>query len=152
MNESEVIRSILEALDEVEVAEVAGDSFFFYDPDPAHPADRKLPFATLVTTDAHDRASDLDRSGVFRLNIGVRPETYRAMFGDPPPWTGDGSVVATGHDFTRLDEILPHPVYAAMSWICVLSPSEATFERIRPLLAEAHATAVRRYEAKEKRS
>jgi hypothetical protein len=31
-----------------------------------------------------------------------------------------------------------------MSWLCVLNPSEATFEEVRPLLAEAYALAVNR--------
>ncbi len=40
---------------------------------------------------------------------------------------------------------MPHPHYAPQYFICVLSPSEATFERIRPLLAEAYELAVQRY-------
>jgi len=40
---------------------------------------------------------------------------------------------------------LPHPHYAAQSWISIISPSAATFDTIvRPLLAEAHALATRR--------
>jgi hypothetical protein len=52
----------------------------------------------------------------------------------------DGGIVATGHDFSRLDARLPHPVYTAMSWMCVLSPSAETFEKVVPPLPdEAHA-------------
>ena len=39
---------------------------------------------------------------------------------------------------------MPHPVYAAQSWVCVLNPSDATFESLRPLLAEAHQRAAER--------
>src|SRR5919201_1444819 len=49
-----------------------GDSFFFYDPD-GKPSARRMPFATIVTKDydGFDTASNLNRPGVFRLNIGV---------------------------------------------------------------------------------
>jgi len=46
--------------------------------------------------------------------------------------------------------IMPHPEYAQQHFICVLSPTEATFERVRLLLAEAHAIAVRRYTSQNK--
>jgi hypothetical protein len=32
-----------------------------------------------------------------------------------------------------------------MSWVCVLNPSPATFETIKPLLAEAYQRAVSRH-------
>jgi hypothetical protein len=92
-----------------------------------------------------DRASNLNRSGVFRLNIGIGKDTYRSLFGPQPSPPGAGGVVDTGHDFTTLDQILPHPVYAPQSWVCVLNPSDATFEAVRPLHAEAYDLAVRRY-------
>ena len=34
---------------------------------------------------------------------------------------------------------MPHPVYGRMHWICVVNPSEATFETLMPSLAEAYA-------------
>jgi hypothetical protein len=59
--------------------------------------------------------------------------------------------VGIGHDFTALDQLLPHPVYAPQSWVCVLNPSAATFEAVRPLLAEAYQLAVSRYAKRETR-
>lgn len=98
-----------------------------------------------MTSDQNDSASDLERPDVFRLNVGVGSDTYCSMFGAQPPFPRDGGVVDTGHDFTALDVIMPHPVYASMSWICVLNPSDATFESVRPLLAEAFDLAIERY-------
>ena len=46
--------------------------------------------------------------------------------------------------FTALDTIMPHPDYAAQSWLCVLKPSDATFQKLRPLLTEAYELAVKR--------
>jgi hypothetical protein len=54
------------------------------------------------------------------------------------------------YDFSALDVIMPHPEYAQHHFICVLSPSEATFARISTLLAEAYDIAVRRYTSQNK--
>ncbi|MDB5390729.1 MAG: hypothetical protein JWM11_6375 [Planctomycetaceae bacterium] len=130
-----------------------GDTFFIYDPGRQFPPAGQFPFATIVTKDygAFDRASQLDRAGVFRLNIGVTKETYCALFGAQPSYPPEGHAVETGHDFAVLDQLLPHPVYASMSWVCVLNPSVATFRTVQPLLAEAYQLAVTRYAKREAR-
>ena len=87
-------------------------------------------FATIVTTDEHDMGepSRLTRTGVFRLNIATRKETFQRLVGgmvDP--------------DYAAIDRILPHPVYAKELWVCVLNPSRQTFEeQLKPLIAEGH--------------
>lgn len=48
-------------------------------------------------------------------------------------------------DFTVLDRLLPHPVYGRNHFVCVLNPSDATFEALKPHLAEAYAIAVARH-------
>ena len=113
----------------------AGDTFFIYDPDRNLQDKQRFPFATIVTKDYgdFDNASNLNREGVFRLNVGVSRETFRSLFGD------DGTF-----DFTALDRLMPHPVYGRQSWICVLNPSAETFERVKPLLREAYEIAVAR--------
>lgn len=139
MDEASITRYILESFANVETAATMGYTFFFYG------SEHKLPFATLATQDnEYDAASQLNRPSVFRLNIGVSPGTYRALFGPQPPPPGDKGVVETGHDFTVLDQLLPHPVYAPQSWICVLNPSIETFQTVQPLLAEAYELAVKR--------
>lgn len=118
---------------EVESSTAYGYTFFFYR------SDHKMPFATLIAADTdYDRISNLDRSGVFRLNIGVSKQTFQRLF-------GPAGVDARDYDFTALDVIMPHPEYAPQHFICILSPSDPTFERVRLLLAEAHAIAARRY-------
>ena len=101
-----------------------GDTFFFYDPqgdtDPRH----RMPFATIVTKDygEFDNSSRLDRPDVFRLNIGVSRDTFRALFGYAP---GEEHTESAAYDFAALDSLMPHPVYAPQSFVCVLNPSEA---------------------------
>lgn len=138
MNKSQVANYITETFPGVETTTNFGYTFFFYR------SDHMVPFATLIASDQeHDRISNLDRPGVFRLNIGVSRETFQSLF-------GTAKVDVKSYDFTALDVIMPHPEYAPQNFICVLSPSEATFERIRALLAEAYDIAVRRYNRRNK--
>lgn len=146
MSEDEVHRYILETFAGVATQDAYGYTFYFFG------EDRKLPFATLAHEDNDwDRVSDLDRPGVFRLNVGVRHATYRERFGPQPKNPAAGGVVDTGHDFAKLDELMPHPSYAPQSWLCVVQPSAATFEQVKPLLREAYDMAVEREEKRQRR-
>jgi hypothetical protein len=113
----------------------AGDTFFIYDPERNLEAKQQFPFTTIVTKNYgdFDNKSNLDRPGVFRLNIGVRRVTFQSLFGTPA-----SSPDAATCDFAALDHLMPHPVYAPQSWVCVLNPSAETFESLKPLLAEAY--------------
>jgi hypothetical protein len=121
--------------------QVADDNTFFF-----HGTDNRFPFATLVTKDhASDSASKLDRPGVFRLNIGVGKETFRALFGEQDD---NATIAAIAVDCAALDTLMPHPVYAKMYWVSILNPSAKTFETVKPLLREAHSLAVARDKSK----
>ena len=77
---------MLRSFEGIDVAEGMGYTFFFYDPGRTLPVDRRMPFATLATQDNdYDRASDLGRPAVFRLNVGVSRDTYRRLIGEDPP-------------------------------------------------------------------
>lgn len=144
MDATAVAGYIREAFPGVETTTAYTYTFFFYG------AERMLPFATLATADnEHDRVSDLDRPGVYRLNIGVSRETYRSLLGEEKPRLGPAGIIDTGHDFTVRDQLLPHPHYAPQSWVCVVSPGEQTFEVVRGLLREAYERAVHRATRKE---
>jgi hypothetical protein len=134
---------ISEAFAGLDVVEASNDSFYFYDPERAFDPSRRQPFATIVTDDRYDDFSHLNRPGVFRLNMGVSRETFRTLFGAEMASAGEGG--PGENDFTALDQLMPHPVYGRMFWICILSPSAAMFETVKPLLAEA-------YELSRKRS
>ncbi len=133
MDETFVTTHITETFPGVETTTAYGYTFFFYD------LERMLPFATLAASDnEYDRVSNLDRPGVYRLNIGVGRQTFQDLF-------GADKVDVSGYDFTILDTIMPHPEYAKQHFLCVLSPGEATWERVRALLAEAYEIAVQRH-------
>ncbi len=121
-----------------------GTTFFFYDPERRLEGASKFPFATIVSQDygEFDNLSDLNRKGVYRLNIGVSRKTYDSLFPSE----------AETPDFSQLDVVMPHPLYGGNHWVCVLNPSAKTFESIKPLLAEAHSMAAHRYAALSERS
>ncbi len=122
----------------------AGDTFIFYDPQHNLDPQRRWPFATIVTKDYgdFDNTSQLNRPNVFRLNIGVSKDTFRALFGAAPGAESDGSAT---YDYAAVDRLLPHPVYAPQSFVCVLNPSPETFDTVKPLLAEAYSIVATRH-------
>jgi Family of unknown function (DUF6194) len=149
MDQDDIIRYITDTFTGLEVLRPtdgpgAGDTFFFYDPQHNIDPTRRLPFATIVTKDygEFDNASQLDRPDVFRLNIGVSRDTFRALIGHAP---GEESTESADYDFAALDRLMPHPVYAPQSWVCVLNPSPETFEAVKPLLAEAYSRVAARH-------
>ncbi|MDA3631149.1 DUF6194 family protein, partial [Saccharopolyspora sp. WRP15-2] len=105
-----------------------GDTFFSYDPDGLAPADRPFPFATIVTKDytGFDTESNVDRPGVYRLNINVGRAEFERLVGHAP------AAHSTHHadfDYTELDRLLPHPAYATQGWISVLNPGQRTADQ-----------------------
>jgi hypothetical protein len=141
MNEASITQYITNTFEGVDTftVDATGDTFFFYDPD------HMIPIVTLITNDNYDQFSNLNRPSVFRLNIGVSKKTYNSLFGPrPSPSTDDDAFKAL--DFTAFDQLMPHPVYARMYWVCVLTPSDKTFQDVvQPLLAEAYEMAVRKF-------
>ena len=136
LDERGITDYILNTFDGVKSMQNFGYTFFFYG------AEHMLPFATIAATgNEYERISQLDRPGVFRLNLGVSKATFQALF-------GTGKVDVSTYDFTALDTMMPHPDYAAQSFICVLNPSDATFQTLQPLLAEAYGLAVKRAQRK----
>ena len=131
MTPDEIMQAITDACPGTHVDTTTPDYFFFNDPE------RKFPFATIVTRDtAFDHVSQLDRPSAFRLNLGLGRATFRERFPEAS---------SEPFDFTTFDRLMPHPLYAKMYWICVLNPTRATFEALRPLLADAYEASRVRY-------
>jgi hypothetical protein len=142
VDQDAILRYITDSFDGLDILRPddgpgAGDTFFYYDPLRSIDPSKRLPFATIVTKNygEFDSLSRLDRPDVFRLNIAVSRTTFFRLFGHPP--TQQPTI---GYDFAALDRLMPHPIYASQSWLCVLNPSDATFETVKPLLAEAYTT------------
>jgi uncharacterized protein DUF6194 len=134
MDVDAIVQYIARTYPDTDIVRAMNATFFSCDPEKHWPN-----FATIVTTDEHDvapnvdRPSKLERPGVYRLNIGVSRATFDATVG-----------AMSNPDFAALDKLMPHPVYAAQHWVCILSPSQANFDTVvKPLLEEAHERAVR---------
>jgi hypothetical protein len=114
-------------------------NYFFYLGD-----DRYRPFATVVIRDmpGFDEESRLDRPDAVRLNLHVGRDEFERRFGFAPR---DLRSRRTGFDFSAADEVLPHPLYGAQGWVCVLNP-DRSFSDVLTLITLAHANAVARSE------
>jgi hypothetical protein len=120
-----------------------GDAFLYYAPDGRMPQAGQ-PFATVVTKDYPDEpASGLGRDGRWRVNIGVGRTAFRELTGEDPR-----SMQRTW-DHTAEDVLLPHPVYAALGWVCVVDPGEATGSLVLDLLRQAYERARARAERRQ---
>ncbi|MBX3050639.1 MAG: hypothetical protein KF753_04135 [Caldilineaceae bacterium] len=121
-------------LEQVQREENFGYAFFFVG------NDHRLPFVTFAASDNDfDSVSNLNREGVFRINIGVSRETFQKLVG---PLTSEPV------DYTQLDVFLPHPDYAPQHFVCILNPSGANIETTKSLVEEAHFIAARRLQRK----
>ena len=121
-------------LPNVQREENFGYSFFFVGDD------RRLPFVTIAASDnEYDNVSNLNREGVFRINIGVSKETFDLLVADPL----DGDI-----DYSALNVFLPHPHYSRQHFVCILNPAGDNAEKTKQLIAEAHSIAEQRLERK----
>lgn len=144
MTPDEILSCCLKSLEGTVLVESWGEKGIFYNPDSK--LKRGIYTLTIKEKDGeNDRSSRLDRKGIFRVNLGVRKDTFVQMFGPVPKRPDKGGIVNMEYDFTATDQIIPHPVYAWMGWICVLNPSEQTFERLKPLILEAYEYAKEKY-------
>ncbi|MFD7628245.1 DUF6194 family protein [Streptomyces sp. NPDC059851] len=117
-----------------------GDAFFYYAPDGRVPH-RVQPYGTIVTKDhPGDTASDLDPPGRWRVNVHVDRATFRELTGEEP------RSLRRPRDHAAVDSVLPHPVYGAVGWICVVNPGERTTDTVVQLLRSAHDAARARFE------
>lgn len=125
---------VTESLENVQGLESWGYSLFFYGDD------HILPFVSIAKSDnEYDSVSNLNRDGVFRVNIGVSKETFNRLFNDPK----------MGWDYTILNSFIPHPHYSAQHFICILNPLEEKLEETINFISEAHLIAKTRYDKKQ---
>lgn len=110
-----------------------GDLFFYYAPDGVVPNGQ--PFATVVTKDYPGEPSSDLAPGEFRVNV----DTGRRG-------QGDADADADGGDPTRRDQVMPHPVYGHLGWICVVQPGPDSTAELQVRLRDAHHASERRWE------
>ena len=130
------LETFVASLDNVQREENFGYAFFFVGDD------HRLSFVTFADSDnEYDNVSNLNREGVFRVNIGISKETFKNLIGEP----------IDPVDYSVLNVFLPHPDYAKQHYICILNPSGENVETTKKLILEAHAIAAARLQRKKKR-
>lgn len=129
MNQAEV-EAFIAGLDNVQREDNFGYIFYFVGDD------HRLAFTTIGHSDNEfDTVSNLNREGVFRVNIGVSKATFEALLADAP---------SENIDYSMLNIFLPHPHYAKQHYVSILNPSEENASITRQLILEAHAIAAAR--------
>ena len=124
-----------------------GDHFFYYAPDGQVPRNRQ-PYATIVTKDyPDDTRCRLGGGDRWRLNIHVGSEVFTDLVGYPP-----GQIEGANVDYSTTDAFLPHPLYGAYGWVCIVNPGTATINRALEVLRAAHLADRRRVERRQERS
>lgn len=143
-----ILQYCLDNLEGTVLVESWGERGIFYNPEGR--LKRGVYVLTVKEKDGdNDKASGLDREGIYRVNVGVRKNTFIQLFGPVPNRPGKGGVVDMPFDFSAVDQILPHPVYAWMGWVCALNPSEQAFQGLKPLIQEGYEYAKEKYRKKK---
>ena len=139
LDPEEILRDLLGVDEGLRRERYWGERSMFYNPGRVAPLG--VIFASIKDHDGeNDSSSKLSRPGVYRFAFQLSDEEYEARFGAIPARPPKGGVVALrDYDPTRLRELMPHPVYAWMRWVQILSPSEREFSALRPLLEESLA-------------
>ncbi len=120
-----------------------GDAFFYYAPGGQVPGTVQ-PYGTIVTKNQPgDTACDLDPPGRWRVNIQVGRAALQALTGEEPRGRDH---LEPGADGAGDDRVLPHPLYGALGWVCVVNPGARTHATVVKLLRAAHDAARTRFE------
>ncbi len=136
MNQSEV-EAFVSTLDNVQRDDSYGYAMYFVGDE------HLVPFVSIASSDnEYDKVSNLNREGVFRINIGVGRETFDSLVGNSS---------SENIDYSALDVFMPHPEYAKQHFVCILNPSGANEDRTKKLIIEAHDLAANRLQRKANR-
>lgn len=144
MKPDEVLGYCLNNLEGTILVESWGEKGIFYNPN--HILKRGIYVLTVKEKDGkNDRGSNLNRQGIYRVNLGLKRPTFQKLFGPAPARPAAGGVVEMPYDFTEINQLLPHPVYAWMGWVSILNPSDSVFNELKPLIQEAYEFATEKF-------
>ena len=144
LSPNNILSYCLSHMEDTTLVESWGEKGIFYNPNGV--LKRGVYVLTIKEKDGdNDKASLLNRDNVYRVNVGLRKQTFVERFGYIPERPSAGKIVKMNYDFTILDTIIPHPVYAWMGWVCVLNPSDKTFEEFKTMIRESHEFAKEKF-------
>jgi Family of unknown function (DUF6194) len=88
-----------------------------------------------------DEASKLNRGELFRLNVDLGKERFEELFEYLP---AEHQSQHDRYDYTALNIIFPHPIYASYGWASIINPSGDTEVQVKEILLAAHKRALRK--------
>jgi hypothetical protein len=148
MKAIELENLILNNYQGVIVTDAYKERSFFYNPDSSLP--KGIYFATIKESDGqNDKSSSLDRENIYRLSIGIGKKNYEKLFGIVPTRPTKGGIIDYDFDFSILDVLMPHPIYAWMSWVAINNPSKQNLETVRYLLDISYQNVIAKFTKKK---
>lgn len=145
----EILQYCLENLPETVFHSCYGEKCIFYNPE------NKLKHGIYVLTikekdGNNDKSSNLNREGIYRINFGIKKNTFINQFEFIPARPLKGNTVDMQYDFSTLNKLIPHPVYSYMAWVCILNPDKNSFNNIKKFINESYECAKEKYNKKTK--
>jgi hypothetical protein len=148
MNAKQLENRILDNYQGMIVTDAYRERSFFYNPDGSLP--KGIYFATIKESDGqNDKASNLDREGVYRFSIGVGKKQYHQLFGDIPKRPAKGEIVNLDFDFTITGVLMPHPIYAWLGWVCINNPDNQNLDLLKHLLDISYENVLTKFAKKK---
>ena len=126
-----------------------GETSLFYNPT-GNEARGTYTFTLKEKDGPNDKASNLSRPGVFRLNFSLTKPTFTRIFGPPTQRPRAGGIIDGNYDFEALNTLVPHPVYGWSAWVAILNPDGKQLEELQPLLDESYTSAQQRFKKRKK--
>ncbi len=106
MTPTEIIKFCLDNLNDTALLNSWDESGIFYNPQSK--LKRGIYVLTVKEKDGdNDKSSKLNRDEVYRVNIGVRKDTFIQLFGKIPKRPPKGGVIDMPFDFSEIDRIFP---------------------------------------------
>jgi hypothetical protein len=106
-----------------------GETTYFYNK--KNKKKRGTYFLTIKQYDGpNDKKSELDRKNIYRISFKLTDDNYKDLFGKIHKKTDK----LTNFDFTKINHIIPHPVYFYMKWIQILNPKYNNYYKIKDCL------------------
>lgn len=142
-----ILNYLLKSFHGLKIINAWGEISVFYNPD--NLLKRGIYFCTLKEKDGeNDRASNLNRIGIFRMNFGVSKNAFQDIFQAVPKRPTKGNFIEGKYDFQALDTLTPHPVYGWMAWVSILNPSIQSLEELKIIIEESYRICIEKYKKK----
>ena len=133
----DISNDLLSQFKGLKMVETYGETSFFCNPEDL--LKRGIYCCTLKEKDGpNDKASNLNRDHTFRINFGLPKPIFLELFQALPKRPEQGCIIEGDYGFEALDTLTPHPIYGWMSWVCIINPSQQSWDDLKCLLKQSY--------------